>query len=152
TGSSSRKCSRYFSTRPARTSAGSSTSVSSPLLLGQTRISRSSGSTAMGRLLGGRRIAQGSRAPGRRRWLRSVPRTAAWQVGRAGGNEGNRPQGANGASSRPSPGRRVAYATGRAAVMSAGAPEVSIVVPAHDEAESLEVLAGEIRGALDGSG
>jgi glycosyltransferase involved in cell wall biosynthesis len=36
--------------------------------------------------------------------------------------------------------------------MSAKAPEVSIVVPARDEAESLEVLAGEIRGALDGSG
>jgi dolichol-phosphate mannosyltransferase len=32
------------------------------------------------------------------------------------------------------------------------APEVSIVVPAHDEAESLEILAGEIRGALDGAG
>jgi len=36
--------------------------------------------------------------------------------------------------------------------MSEGAPEISIVVPAHDEAESLEILAGEIRGALDGAG
>jgi dolichol-phosphate mannosyltransferase len=32
------------------------------------------------------------------------------------------------------------------------APEVSIVIPARDEAESLETLAGEIRGALDGTG
>ena len=32
------------------------------------------------------------------------------------------------------------------------APEVSIVVPAHNEAESLEILAAEIRGALDGGG
>jgi len=34
--------------------------------------------------------------------------------------------------------------------MSVNAPEVSIVVPAHNEAESLEALAGEIRRALDG--
>lgn len=34
--------------------------------------------------------------------------------------------------------------------MSINAPEVSIVVPAHNEAESLETLAGEIRRAMDG--
>jgi dolichol-phosphate mannosyltransferase len=36
--------------------------------------------------------------------------------------------------------------------MSINAPEVSIVIPAHNEAESLEALAGEIRRALDGEG
>src|SRR3954447_9535622 len=49
TGSSSRKCSRYFSTRGPRTSRGSSISSRSPLDFGQTRISNSSGSTAIAR-------------------------------------------------------------------------------------------------------